>query len=74
MRSASTGDRHVIVVDVDAWKLYELFDARPGNGGASWTAGSGAVFDLATGTLRPDGWTSADAAGLPIFRRSRALR
>ncbi|HXG98552.1 MAG TPA: hypothetical protein VNJ06_15715 [Gemmatimonadales bacterium] len=65
--SASTGDRHVIVVDVDAWKLYELFDARPVNGGASWTAGSGAVFDLATGALRPDGWTSADAAGLPIF-------
>ena len=64
---ASTGDRHVIVVDVDEWKLYELFNARPINGGASWTAGSGAIFDLATGALRPDGWTSADAAGLPIF-------
>ena len=64
---ASTGDRHVIVVDVDDWKLYELFSARPIDGGASWTAGSGAIFDLATGALRPDGWTSADAAGLPIF-------
>ena len=65
--SASSGDRHVIVVDVDDWKLYELFSARPINGGASWTAGSGAIFDLATNALRPDGWTSADAAGLPIF-------
>jgi hypothetical protein len=63
----STGDRHVLVVDVDAWQLYELFDARPVSGGASWTAGSGAIFDLATGALRPAGWTSADAAGLPIF-------
>jgi hypothetical protein len=65
--SGSTGDRHVLVVDVDNWTLYELFDAHPANGGASWTAGSGAVFDLSSNTLRPDGWTSADAAGLPIF-------
>ena len=64
---ASSGDRHVIVVDVDNWKLYELFDARPINGGASWTAGSGAIFDLTSNALRPAGWTSADAAGLPIF-------
>ena len=64
---ASSGDRHVIVVDVDNWKLYELFDARPVNGGTSWTAGSGAVFDLGSNALRPEGWTSADAAGLPIF-------
>ncbi len=63
--SASTGDRHVIVVDVDAWKLYELYDAHPGS--SSWTAGSGAVFDLSSDALRPAGWTSADAAGLPIF-------
>jgi hypothetical protein len=63
----SHGDRHVIVIDVDEWKLYELFDARPVNGGASWTAGSGAIFDLTTNTVRPEGWTSADAAGLPIF-------
>lgn len=63
----ATGDRHVIVVDVDNWKVYELFDAHPVNGGASWRAGSGAVFDLSSNDLRPEGWTSADAAGLPIF-------
>jgi hypothetical protein len=57
----------VLIVDVDAWKLYELFDAHPQNGGASWQAGSGAVFDLSSNALRPAGWTSADAAGLPIF-------
>jgi hypothetical protein len=61
------GDRHVLVIDRDAWKLYELFDARPVNGGQSWMAGSGAVFDLNSNALRPAGWTSADAAGLPIF-------
>jgi len=62
-----SGDRHLIVVDTDAWKLYELFDAHPVNGGKSWTAGSGAIFDLNSNALRPAGWTSADAAGLPIF-------
>lgn len=65
--SASDGDRHVLVVDVDRWTLYELFAAYPHDGGARWTAGSGAVFDLSSNALRPDGWTSADAAGLPIF-------
>jgi hypothetical protein len=65
--SSSTGDRHVLVVDADNWKLYEMFDAHPMNGGASWTGGSGAIFDMTTGTVRPAGWTSADAAGLPIF-------
>jgi len=65
--SGSAGDRHVLVIDVDAWKLYELFDAHPVNGGTSWRAGSGAIFDLQSNTLRPAGWTSADAAGLPIF-------
>ena len=64
---AASGDRHVLVVDVDNWKLYELFDAHAVGGGVSWTAGSGAMFDLASNALRPDGWTSADAAGLPIF-------
>jgi len=62
-----TGDRHVLVIDRDSWKLYELYDAHPLNGGASWHAGSGAVFDLNSNALRPAGWTSADAAGLPIF-------
>jgi hypothetical protein len=65
--ASSTGDRHVLVVDTVAWKLYELFDAHPLNGGASWSAGAGAVFDLASNALRPMYWTSADAAGLPIF-------
>jgi hypothetical protein len=63
------GDRHVIVIDRDKWKLYELFAAYPQGSGANrtWKAGSGAIFDLTTDTVRPAGWTSADAAGLPIF-------
>lgn len=61
------GDRHVLVVDQDACTLYELYDARPEAGGSRWSAGSGAVFDLRSHDLRPDGWTSADAAGLPIL-------
>ncbi len=61
------GDRHVIVIDRDNWKLYELFDAHPVKGGASWKAVGGAVFDLSSNALRPAGWTSADAAGLPVF-------
>lgn len=64
---SSSGDRHVLVVDTAAWKLYELYDAHPLNGGTSWHAGAGAVFDLGSNALRPAGWTSADAAGLPIF-------
>ncbi len=60
------GDRHVIVLDADACVLYELYDAHPQSDG-SWRAGSGAVFDLTTNRLRPDFWTSADAAGLPIL-------
>jgi hypothetical protein len=64
---SGTGDRHVLVLDRDAWKLYEMFDARPTDGGRRWQAGSGAVFDLASNALRPAGWTSADAAGLPIL-------
>jgi hypothetical protein len=63
----SSGDRHVLVVDADAGLLYELFAAYPENGGASWHAGSGAIFDLNANDLRPAGWTSADAAGLPIL-------
>jgi hypothetical protein len=63
----ASGDRHVLVIDVDNWVLYELFAAYPENGGDSWSAGSGAVFDLSSNELRPEGWTSADAAGLPIF-------
>jgi hypothetical protein len=62
----SGSDRHVIVVDTFHLKLYELFDAIR-NQNDSWSAGSGAVFDLTSNALRPDNWTSADAAGLPIF-------
>ena len=65
--AASTGDRHVLVIDRDAWKLYELYHAKPLDGGKRWEAGCGAIFDLTNGTTRPAGWTSADAAGLPIF-------
>ena len=65
--SASTGDRHVLVVDRDACRLWELYSAYPQNGGASWTAGSGATWDLRSNAMRPLGWTSADAAGLPIL-------
>ena len=63
----SDGDRHVLVLDKDAWKLYELFRAFPVDGGRSWKAASGAVFDLKSPRPRPAGWTSADAAGLPIL-------
>ncbi|MGH2858896.1 MAG: hypothetical protein ACRDMJ_15585 [Solirubrobacteraceae bacterium] len=63
----STGDRHVIVVNRDTCIDYELFDARSVDGGRRWTAGSGAIFNLRSDRLRPAGWTSADAAGLPIL-------
>jgi len=58
-------DRHMLIVDKDACVLYELFDARPMSSG--WQAGSGAIWRLTSNALRPDGWTSADAAGLPIL-------
>ena len=61
-----SGDRHVLVIDRDDWVLYELFSAYPREDGG-WHAGSGAIFDLDSNELRPAGWTSADAAGLPIF-------
>src|ERR1700743_1468653 len=59
------GDSHVIVVDKENKMLYELYNASYTNG--QWQASSGAIFDLSSDKLRPDGWTSADAAGLPIF-------
>ncbi len=63
----SDGDRHVIVVDRSRCRLFELFAAYPEDGGARWRAGSGAVWNLRSNRLRPRGWTSADAAGLPIL-------
>ncbi|MFZ1400462.1 MAG: hypothetical protein WAS33_26405 [Candidatus Promineifilaceae bacterium] len=62
----ASGDRHVLVLDRDNCILYELYSAYPQNDG-SWEAGNGAVYDLNSHALRPDGWTSADAAGLPIL-------
>ncbi|HTK19923.1 MAG TPA: hypothetical protein VL442_10435 [Mucilaginibacter sp.] len=59
------GDSHVVVVDKDNDMLYELYNASYTNG--QWQASSGAIFNLKSDALRPDGWTSADAAGLPIF-------
>src|SRR4051812_39431513 len=63
----SDGDRHAIVVDRARCKLYELYAAYPVSGGRSWRAGSGAIWSLRSNKLRPAGWTSADAAGLPIL-------
>jgi hypothetical protein len=63
----SSGDRHVIVVDRDTCTDYELFNAHPIARGLRWHAGSGAIFNLRSDHLRPAGWTSADAAGLPIL-------
>ena len=59
-------DHHVLLVNADTCRLYELWDTRQTSGGA-WAAGSGATWDLSSNALRPAGWTSADAAGLPIL-------
>jgi hypothetical protein len=59
------GDRHVLVLQQGSCRLFELYSARRMSSG--WEAASGAVFNLRSNALRPDGWTSADAAGLPIF-------
>ena len=61
----TSGDRHLLIVDRDRWILFELFAARWT--GQRWEAGSGAIFDLSANTRRPEGWTSADAAGLAIL-------
>jgi hypothetical protein len=61
----ATGDRHVLLVDRDACRLYELYALE--RTGTGWHAGSGAIWNLRSNALRPDGWTSADAAGLPIL-------
>lgn len=63
----STGDRHLLVLQMGACKLYEMWRAFPKDNGKRWHAGSGAIFPLDTDKLRPNGWTSADAAGLPIL-------
>lgn len=58
-------DHHILVVDTDTCMLYEIFDASFDSG--NWSGGGGAIWDLNSNTLRPDTWTSADAAGLPIL-------
>ena len=63
--AGEAGDRHVLVVQRGTCRLYELYAAERSGGG--WRASNGAVFDLRSNSLRPAGWTSADAAGLPIF-------
>ena len=60
------GDRHILIIDKDNWILYEVFGAFPA--GTGWTADAGAIFDLKKKSpQRPIGWTSADAAGLPVM-------
>ena len=63
--TSADGDRHVLVLQQGNCRLYELYRAFPSDG--AWEADAGAVYDLSSHALRPDGWTSADAAGLPIF-------
>ena len=62
---ANEGDRHALIVDRSTCRLYELYALQRTASG--WSAGSGAIFDLRSNRLRPAGWTSADAAGLPIL-------
>ena len=64
---SSTGDRHVIAVDTDDCMLYELYSAYPSENDGVWYADSGATWDLTSNDMRPDGWTSSDAAGLPVM-------
>lgn len=63
----NSGDRHLILIDRDRNLLFETWATRWNSGANRWEAGSGAVFDLSSNARRPEGWTSADAAGLAIF-------
>ena len=63
----TSGDRHLLIVDRDRWILWELFATRWNASRSRWEAGSGAAFDLSSNSRRPEGWTSADAAGLAIL-------
>lgn len=65
--ASSTGDRHVLAIETDHCKLYETWKSYPRSGGTSWRCGSGATWDLSSNALRPAGWTSSDAAGLPVY-------
>jgi hypothetical protein len=63
----NSGDRHLIVIDRDHWLLFETWATHWNTSKSRWEAGSGATFDLGNNNRRPEGWTSADAAGLAIF-------
>lgn len=63
----SSGDRHLLVIQRDDWLLFETWATRWNSVGGVWNAGSGAAFDMSTNNRRPEGWTSADAAGLAVF-------
>jgi hypothetical protein len=63
----SRGDRHALIVDRDNCRLYELYSLHPPANGHGWRAGSGAIWSLRSNKVRHAGWTSADAAGLPIL-------
>jgi hypothetical protein len=63
----TSGDRHLLIVDRDRWVLYELYATRWNSSASRWEAGSGAIFNLNRNDRRPEGWTSADAAGLAIL-------
>jgi len=69
--ASSDSDRHVLYIDTagapNNCTLYELYNAQNPTGSSGWTAANGAIFHLGSNALRPDGWTSADAAGLPIL-------
>src|SRR5207249_11182918 len=60
-----SSDHHILTIDTEDCKLYEIYDASFDSG--QWSAGSGAIWDLNSNALRPETWTSADAAGLPIL-------
>ena len=66
-RETSDGDRHMLIVNKDSEMLYETGNTFGNDDGTQWQGGAGAIFDLKTNDLRPEGWTSSDAAGLPIF-------
>lgn len=63
----TSGDRHLLIVDRDRWLLFETWATRWNTSANRWEAGSGAVFDLSRNDRRPEGWTSADAAGLAVL-------
>ena len=66
-RNETDGDRHMLIIDTSAHILYETGNVLGNSDGTSWRGGCGAIFDLNGYTLRPETWTSSDAAGLPIF-------